>query len=324
MQTAKVIEPQGLILRDAPSTKGKQLALMKEKEEVVVLNDNGPEETLFGRKSRWFEVVYKNKKGWAFGGFLEYNRQINTTQSTNASQLNTFTNSIGMEFVLIPSGEFMMGCVDGDKDCKSEEKPQHKVRITKSFYMGKYEVTQGQWKKVMGDNPSKFKNCGDNCPVDFVSWNQVQEFIKKLNSREKRSYRLPTEAEWEYAARGGTNTIYYWGSENKGDYAWYTENSENKTHPVGQKKPNSFGLYDMIGNVWEWVEDRFHQNYYANSPLSDPDGSPVGANRILRGSSWGGGHWSPHNITDRTSYRFYHEPNLRNEGIGFRLVLPIE
>jgi formylglycine-generating enzyme required for sulfatase activity len=199
------------------------------------------------------------------------------------------TNSIGMEFALIPAGEFMMGCSDGDSDCSNDEKPQHKVSISKSFYMGKYEVTQGQWKRVMGNNPSYFQNCGENCPVEQVSWNDVQDFIKKLCESEKMNpckYRLPTEAEWEYAARAGARTELYNGKlENNGYFesknldriGWFAGNAKatyeggftirdlseilefykNAPHQfagtqvVGKKEPNAWGLYDMIGNVWE-------------------------------------------------------------------------
>ena len=159
----------------------------------------------------------------------------------------------GMEFVLIPAGKFMMGSDSGE----SNGKPVHEVRISKAFYLGKHEVTQGQWQKVMGNNPSIFK--GDAIlPVENVSWEDVQEFIHKLNAKEgDTKYRLPTEAEWEYAARARTATIYSFGNDERqlGEYAWYFPNSGNKTHPVGQKKPNAWGLHDMHGNVWEWVQD---------------------------------------------------------------------
>jgi formylglycine-generating enzyme required for sulfatase activity len=164
----------------------------------------------------------------------------------------TWSNSIGMDFVLIPAGKFMMGSDTGDND----EKPVHEVRISKPFYLGKYEVTQGQWQAVLGNNPSNFK--GDaNLPVGNVSWEDVQEFIRKLNAKEGGTkYRLPTEAEWEYAARAGTTTAYSYGNDvsQLKEYAWYAENAGGKTHPVGQKEPNAWGLHDKHGNVWEWVQ----------------------------------------------------------------------
>ncbi|MBN2488106.1 MAG: formylglycine-generating enzyme family protein [Methanosarcinaceae archaeon] len=167
-------------------------------------------------------------------------------------------NSIGMKFTYIPVGEFMMGSEDGDKD----EQPVHKVKINKSFYLGTYPVTQREWKAVMDSNPSEFK--GDNLPVEMLSWDDAQEFVKKLNAKEGADkYRLPSESEWEYACRAGTTTRYSFGdSESKlGEYAWYADNSGRKPHPVGQKKPNPWGLYDMHGNVWEWVQDNYEFSY---------------------------------------------------------------
>jgi formylglycine-generating enzyme required for sulfatase activity len=236
------------------------------------------------------------------------------------------TNSIGIEFALIPSGSFQMGCSDGDVDCQDDEKPQHKVTISNSFYMGKYEVTQGQWKRVMGNNPSYFQNCGENCPVEQVSWNDVQDFIKKLCELEKVNpckYRLPTEAEWEYAARAGATTELYNGKlENNGFFesknldriGWFAGNAKATygggysirdlgkidglefykdaphqfvgTQVVGKKEPNAWGLYDMIGNVWEWNEDWYVEKYYDKTPLLDPKGADKGEFRSLRGGSW--------------------------------------
>ncbi|HNH08671.1 MAG TPA: formylglycine-generating enzyme family protein [Leptospiraceae bacterium] len=315
-----------MILRDKPTMQGRQLALMKEKEEVLVQRDDGPEETLFGRKSRWFEVKYKGIQGYAFGGFLEFTgKQNSVTKKTDVQKElpKTITNSIGMEFVLIPAGEFLMGCSDGDSECYENEKPQHKVKITKPFYMGKYEVTQGQWKKVMGKNPSRFKNCGADCPVETVSWNDTQTFIEKLCSQErtfleiitfqKCKYRLPTEAEWEYAARAGTNTIWY---GNLDEIAWYDKNSGNTTHPVGKKRPNAFGLYDMLGNVEEWVEDWFSEDYYKSSPEFDPKGKYYWTRRGFRGGCW---LYTARFV--RSSSRNYSPPELRHFNVGFRLVL---
>jgi len=167
-----------------------------------------------------------------------------------------------MEFVLIPAGTFTMGSPDSDSNAYDHEKPAHQVTISEPFYMGKYEVTQAQWKAVMGENPSRFK--GDDHPVENVSWEDVQQFIQKLNAKEgKEACRLPTEAEWEYAARAGTTTIYSFGNNASqlGNYAWYDENSGNTTHPVGDKPPNPWGLYDMHGNVWEWVQDWYGPIY---------------------------------------------------------------
>src|SRR5712691_1367091 len=175
-----------------------------------------------------------------------------------------------MEFVLIPAGEFMMSSNSGN----SNEKPVHQVRISTPFYLGQYEVTQGQWQTVRGQNPSRLK--GDAMlPVESVSWEEVQEFLRRLNAREGGpKYRLPTEAEWEYAARAGTTTAYSFGDSERqlGEYAWYFDNAGNKTHPVGQKKPNAWDLYDMQGNVWEWVQDWYMEGTYTSAAVTDPQG----------------------------------------------------
>ena len=197
----------------------------------------------------------------------------------------TWTNSIGMEFVLIPAGTFMMGLPDSDPDSARDEKPAHQVTLSQAFYLGKYPVTQAQWEAVMGTNPSRFKGAGR--PVERVSWNDVQAFMQKLNEREGVDhYRLPTEAQWEYACRAGSSTRYHFGDDaaRLGDYAWYDENSDDQTHPVGQKQPNAWGLYDMHGNVWEWVQD-WYAGYTAN-PMTDPIGPTSGAVRVLRGGFW--------------------------------------
>ena len=185
-----------------------------------------------------------------------------------------------MEFLFVKGGCFQMGDTFGDGD--ADEKPVHEVCVD-DFYIGKYEVTQGQWQAIMDENPSYNKNCGDNCPVENMSWNDVQEFIYRLNQKTGQTYRLPTEAEWEYAVRAGSTTRYYWGNRMDGDYAWYLENSGNKTHPVGQKKPNNLGIYDMSGNVWEWVSDWYDESYYKKSPRDNPQGPASGTAHVLRG-----------------------------------------
>ncbi len=178
------------------------------------------------------------------------------------------------EFVKIPAGEFMMG----DKD----DGPIHRVKISQGFEIGKYEVTQALWEAVMGNNPSRFK--GSDLPVETVSWEDAQQFISQLNSQDKRyQYRLPTEAEWEYACRAGTTGDY---AGNLYEMAWYENNSGNQTHPVGQKKPNAWGLYDMHGNVWEWCADWYDSDYYRNSPTTDPQGPSTGSSRVHRGGVW--------------------------------------
>jgi formylglycine-generating enzyme required for sulfatase activity/tRNA A-37 threonylcarbamoyl transferase component Bud32 len=202
-----------------------------------------------------------------------------------------YENSIGMRLVLIPPGEFMMG-----DDADNGAKPAHTVRITKAFYLGKYEVTKEEWEKVMGGNPGVY--AGGRNPVDMVGWYDSQAFLKKLTEREKETagvvrgeYCLPTEAQWEYACRAGSTGQWCFGNREPqlGEYAWYKDNWDGKKHPVGQKKANAWGLYDMHGNVWEWCADWFDPGWYKVSPLSDPTGPSSGKSRVDRGGASGGG-----------------------------------
>jgi hypothetical protein len=188
------------------------------------------------------------------------------------SQTTSQKNGIGMEFVKIEPGTFTMGCVANDTQCNNDEKPAHTVRLTKAFEMGKYEVTQSQWKSVMGTNPSTIK--GEDRPVETVSKDEAHDFLAKLNAKnDGYRYRLPSEAEWEYAARAGATGAY---GGKLDEIAWHSGNSEDETHPVGKKKPNAWGLYDTEGNVREWVEDFYSNNYYSNSPQNDPTGPAAG------------------------------------------------
>jgi formylglycine-generating enzyme required for sulfatase activity len=233
---------------------------------------------------------------------------------------STYTNSIGMEFVLIPAGIFMMGADKNIEEPYDQELPSHKVKISKPFYLGIFEVTQQQWADVMGDQPSMYK--GKDNPVEMVNWEDVQEFITRLNQKEGHSrYRLPTEAEWEYAARAGSTSAYYFGNDGAqlADYAWFADNSSNSTHPVGQKRPNAWGLHDMLGNVWEWLGDRFNGTYYENSPFEDPSGPTSGTRRVLRGSSFGSSA-----LQCQTTRRLSFSPALSSDEFGFRLALSVE
>ncbi|MDR2450345.1 MAG: formylglycine-generating enzyme family protein [Candidatus Accumulibacter sp.] len=232
----------------------------------------------------------------------------------------TYTNSIHMEFVLIPAGSFLMGADKNFEETSDDETPQHQVTISKPFYLGKYEVTQAQWVAVMRINPSKFS--GWSNPVEYISWNNAQIFIERLNLKERTDkYRLPTEAEWEYAARAGTTTRYSFGddADNLGRHAWYDGNSGMKTHPVGQKEANPWGFYDMHGNVWEWVQDWYDEDYYAKSPVRDPSGPSEGSFRVLRGGSW---YFDAAGL--RSANRFYLSPDYRVELNGFRLAFSPE
>ena len=235
---------------------------------------------------------------------------VATQQRTSERLAATFTSpATSMEFVRIPAGTFMMGSENGDDD----EKPIHQVRVTKPFYMGKFEVTQAQWQAVMGSNPSFFN--GGNLPIEQVSWNEAQEFIERLNERESTSsYRLPTEAEWEYACRAGTTGDY---AGDLGAMAWYKGNSDRKTHPVETKQANAFGLHDMHGNVWEWVQDWSAPTYDANAPGDDPTGPQSGSSRVFRGGSWGSVA-----VSCRSADRGSNKPGDRYYGLGFRLVRP--
>jgi formylglycine-generating enzyme required for sulfatase activity len=249
-------------------------------------------------------------------------------------------NSTGIEFVTIAPGEFMMGCSMGDDVCDADEKPVHRVQITKTFEIGKFEVTQAQWQAVMGSNPSA--NKGDDRPVETVSKNEAHDFLGRLNAKnDGYRYRLPTEAEWEYAARAGGAQ-----SASLDEVAWYGSNSGDETHPVGQKKPNAWGLYDMLGNVREWVEDQYARDYYGMSPVADPTGTQAGqggprrgAGRALAQQQGGqfqrrnfgrggqprqlpimrGGGWDNAANFVRLSARYhYYGPTLRVSDVGFR------
>jgi formylglycine-generating enzyme required for sulfatase activity len=231
------------------------------------------------------------------------------------TELKTITNSIGMKFVLIPAGTFQMGSPKAESG-RDEDERQHQVTISQPFYMQTTEVTQGQWQKVMGNNPSYFKKCGQDCPVEQVSWEDAQEFIKKLNKMEKTDkYRLPTEAEWEYASRADSKERWSFGDDEAKleEYAWYSKNSQDKTHPVGQRKPNAWGLYDMHGNVLEWCQDRYGD--YPAGPVTDPTGSASGERRVLRGGSWD----SDARYT-RSANRDDVNPDYRHLDIGFRVA----
>ena len=220
-------------------------------------------------------------------------------------------NSIGMKFTLIPAGEFYMGSEESD-----DEKPVHKVKIKNPFYLGTYPVAQREWKAVMRSNPSDFK--GDDLPVEGVPWDNVQEFIMKLNEKEDTDkYRLPSEAEWEYACRAGTTTRYSFGDSKSelDDYAWYDKNSGSKTHLVGQKKPNPWGLYDMHGNVHEWVQDEWHDSYDGAPTDGSAWESGDGASRVIRG-----GGWRRRAGDCRPADRGRLDPRNRGLSLGFRLL----
>jgi formylglycine-generating enzyme required for sulfatase activity len=221
------------------------------------------------------------------------------------------------DMVVIPAGSYPMGSRPGPfSRPPADEQPRHAVTL-ESFALGKYEVTQEQWVAVMGGNPS-FNNSGPTLPVEMVSWDDVQVFIRKLNAKTGKRYRLPTESEWEYAARAGSTSAYSFGDDvaRLGQYAWFRGNSGNRTHPVGEKAANEFGLHDMHGNVWEWVEDCYKPNYVG----APTDGSAApredACDRVFRGGSW------VSNLPDflRSAYRYRFLQFIRLSYLGFRLA----
>jgi sulfatase modifying factor 1 len=235
-----------------------------------------------------------------------------------------FASSIGMRFVWIPPGTFMMGSPK-EENGRGGDETQHKVTLTKGFYMGVYTVTQEQWKKVMGTNPSYFED-EKNLPVENVSWRDCQDF-KKLREKDKKSYRLPTEAEWEYACRAGTTTPFHFGQDISTDQANYNGNHtyasgkkgvyRKKTTPVGSFPANSWGLHDMHGNVWQWCQDWYGD--YPKKDVIDPQGAEKGENRVLRGGSWGD---IP--VTTRSAFRNRDGPACFGSVIGFRLCFYLD
>ena len=257
-------------------------------------------------------------------------------------------NSVGMKLKRIPAGELLMGSPENDPDVSNDEKPQHRVRITQPFYLGIHQVTRGQFRRFIEatryqteaekdgkggwgwdasagkwfQNPkftwrSPSFDQTDDHPVVNVSWNDATAFSDWLSRQEGQEYRLPTEAEWEYACRAGTTTRFSFGDEENalGQYAWYSANASNQTHPVGERKPNAFGLYDMHGNVWEWCWDGYDADYYKRSPADNPRGPEPAAPRVIRGGSWRIG---PQNA--RSAYRGWDLPENRSNDLGFRLA----
>jgi len=283
--------PQGQYLKEA-------------KQQIVYLNN---EELRKADDYAW-------KKAKRTGTKESYQTYINNyPQGQYLSQAKTAIKNIGklpeIEMVYVRGGTFQMGSNNGESD----EKPVHSVTLS-GYYIGKYEVTQKLWKAVMGNNPSRFK--GDNRPVEKVSWNDIQTFLKKLNSMTGKHYRLPTEAQWEFAARGGNKSrgYKYAGGNSIGSVAWYSGNSGSKTHNVGGKNPNELGIYDMSGNVWEWCRDWYSSSYYSTSPSKNPKGASNGSLRVSRSGSW-------YNRAEgcRSAGRDYDSPDYRYNNMGFRL-----
>ncbi len=257
-------------------------------------------------------------------------------QAANALP-RAFTNGVGMKMILIPAGTFLMGARDDEADRMADQRPQHLVRITRPFYLSAHPITQEQFERMMGTNPSRFAGTGryknrvigldtTALPVENVTWDEAAAFCQRLTElpdeqRVGRIYQLPTEAEWEYACRAGTTARFCFGDNaaELGGYAWYCENSNGIPHPVGQKKPNVFGLYDMHGNVWEWCADHYDENYYRNSPQEDPPGPASGHGRVLRGGSW---NFSA--ATCRAALRDHDAAGNRSDNNGFRVLARVD
>jgi sulfatase modifying factor 1 len=234
---------------------------------------------------------------------------------------NEATNSIGMKLIWIPANEFDMGSSESETD----EKPIHRVRISKGFWIGSTEVTQGQYKAIMEDEPwsgEKYVQVSDLNPAVYVSWENAVEFCRRLSQKENRIYRLPTEAEWEYACRANSETRFSFGDNEKylGEYAWYQDNTweidQKYARQVGQKYPNAFGLYDMHGNAWEWCSDWYDEKFYSESQKTDPQGPGSGRFRVIRGGSW---HFTPWRC--RSAARSGQLPYVKFMSFGFRVVL---
>ena len=237
--------------------------------------------------------------------------------TVNGSNAERFTvDGVTFTMVAVQGGTFTMGATsEQGSDAGSSERPAHRVTLS-NYYIGQTEVTQALWQAVMGRNPSKWK--GSNLPVEQVSWNDCQQFITKLNQLTGRKFRLPTEAEWEYAARGGNKSrgYKYAGSNDIGSVAWYSDNSGKKTHPVGQKQANELGIYDMSGNVYEWCQDWYDKGYYSKSPSNNPCNNISASQRVYRGGCWERDAWYC-----RVAKRSCCVPDDSDNGLGLRLAL---
>lgn len=238
-----------------------------------------------------------------------------SVESKQQKPVQSFDN---MEFALIKGGCFQMG--DDSGSAPDNQKPRHEVCLS-DYYLGKYEVTQGQWEEVMGSNPSSYVACGKTCPVDGVTYEMALNYIEVINKKTGKHYRLPTEAEWEFAAKDGINNERWAGTSNEaqlGEYVWYEKNSEYKPHPVGLKKPNKNGLYDMSGNIMEWCQDWYGEKYYSISPKTNPAGPLSGKERVMRGGAFG---YSADLVM--TTARSRDKVNVQDGTSGLRLAMPV-
>lgn len=282
----------------------------KPSEKTVEQQDRTAQESKPDQKS-----IEQTKPGAQNAGANE--RMPGVSHTNLQGKIIDLGDGVTMRLLLIPEGEFQMGSSLDEMGRDSDEGPVHKVRIDKPFYMGAYEVTQEQYEKVMGTNPSKRK--GLKFPVHMVSWKDARVFCQKLSSLVGGQFRLPTEVEWEYACRAGTTTAYYWGSRFDDQYAWSLDNSKGTLHEVGTRLPNAWGLFDMSGNLWEWCEDSYHEHYPSSDEETDPRDSSDSADRILRGGSW-----NVRSLFSRSANRSRNTPDIRMDYNGFRVVLDLE
>jgi len=261
----------------------------------------------------------RQRKAWPFSANEAKQRQEKTAKALGVPV--TLTNSIGMTLVLIPPGEFDMGSRPGEERREPDSQPVHRVRITRAFYLGETEVTQKQFALVMGMNPSQDRS--DGKPVEQVGWPMAVEFCKKLSAKEGKRYRLPTEAQWEYACRAGADTFFHFGDDRQyqqlDHHAWHGRNSQAMLHPVKSKRPNTWGLFDMHGGVWEWCADWYAKDYYARGPAADPAGPPDGTVRVLRGGSFLAYPWNCF-----CGYRSFFSPEYRDRGMGLRVLCELK
>jgi formylglycine-generating enzyme required for sulfatase activity len=285
---------------DTNYVEGKDFTVIREVKELWLMPYLGEDKTYrIGLVAR-YKLVKGNPKS---------DEDLNLCRGCTDAQRKVIT-EIAAQMAPIPGGDFTMGCKARDNNCQADEKPVTLVSLN-NFMIGRFEVTQRQYLTILGSNPSYNYNCAD-CPVEEVSWDDAQRFISKLNELSGKNYRLPTEAEWEFAAAGGKDFVYV-GADVIKDVAWYAENSGNTTHPVGLNTPNSFGLYDMSGNVWEWCSDWYQP--YKGTHQTNPQGPSTGSYRVIRGGSWNNSAKSC-----RVSTRFNNSQTNRFFNLGFRLA----
>lgn len=265
-------------------------------------------------------TVAANVAGAADTGGKQGKKKGGVTKSAVKGEKNVYKDpTTGMEFVFVKGGCFTMG--SDSPDARPDEKPLHEVCVS-DFYIGKHEVTLPEWEKIMGPHEQADTGCGKGCAAHAVSWEMAQQFIEKLNARSSARYRLPTEAEWEYAARSGGKSEIWAGTSDPAmlkEFAVYRETAKERRHPSGTKKPNGLGLYDMSGNFLEWCQDWYDEGYYAKSPKENPTGPATGTKRVLRG-----GAFSRDAGEIRTTSRDADEPSVWDGDYGFRLVKPVK